>query len=321
MVIRTAAILVTSQVLMALKPILLQRAQASGEMPLDPKLFLLFSELLKVVICTAALLCRRAFLGPDAARLWHGLRHTAQFLLPTGTFCLMHWLTIYTTSITRPASFQLLANMKIMTTAIAGWMVLSRHTKPSQWMAILLLMCSTMLGHLHEHPDANATFTEFLLVFLCVVLSALGSVFTERLLKAGSAANQSICAFNVHIAGHTLILNALTLVGAVVFSDHDLPSASHFNTWIGVALWNEAFSGIVLIRILQLTDSNIKNYLFSSSFFVTSRLAPSEISGQLPSWTFTACVLMVAVSFILYTLKPDTPFDLMLTRSSRIHSM
>lgn len=296
---RTALVFLGAVAVMSLRPVLLHNAQkASGG--LDSRHFLLGSELLKIAFCTAGLCYRHATLGPDAARLWLGLRHTAAFAPPAVTYLVMNGFFVYGNKIVSPARWQLLGNMKIMTTAVIGWLVMSQPLQPLQWLALGLLSGSTCLGQWagEEGVGDETPLLGFCINMLCCVLSGLGAVLTERLLKSSASKDLSIFATNVHMAIHTVIFNT----GALMLSTSSLGGALPeiiVQLPVLLALGNEALSGILLSQIMRFADSNVKNYAFSVSVFTTIGFS-SLLFNYWPRLGFYVGALLVLFSLALY---------------------
>mmetsp|Transcript_81861 Transcript_81861/g.228066 ORF Transcript_81861/g.228066 Transcript_81861/m.228066 type:complete len:328 (+) Transcript_81861:141-1124(+) len=306
--VRNAAIFVASLVIMSLKPVLLHRAQAAGADPLDPRFFVFLSEAFKVAISAVALLWRRVAFGPFAAHLWVGPRHSLAFALPAVVYLVMNSLTVRANVILTPGAFQLLANMKIMCTAIAGWVVLARPLRPAQWVALSLLTCSTVLGQWGgqdsggEVEVTRTTLAGFLIMFTCCWLSALGAVLTEKLLKARDSHELSIFATNIHMAGQTLLLNGAFLGLSFVSGSAGELAFPRLSGAVVPAVVNEAVNGLLLSSIMRFADSNVKNYAFSVSVFTTAAVS-IPIFGYRPQPAFLAGAVLVVVSMVLYTKR------------------
>lgn len=296
---RTLLVFSASVTLMSLKPVLVHNAQAAGTAPLDAKFFLLFAEALKVAICLAALGWRYTMLGPGTAKLWKGLQHTAPFAWPAAAYLVMNWSTVYAMAAIPPATYQLIANVKIMTTAVLGWMVLSRQLRPTQWVSLVVLTFSTALGQWagHEGP-LDASVRNFFWVLFNATISAMGGVLTERVLKAEDSRDLSIFATNIHMAAHTLALNGAALAASSAWAGR--PPLPRLSRSALLALGNEALNGILLSSIMRFADSNVKNYAFSISVFTTVGVS-APLFGYYPRPGFFVGAVLVIISLCLYT--------------------
>lgn len=240
-------------------------------------------------------------LGPDEARLWHGVRHTAAFVPPAATYLVMNGFFVHWNKRVSPPMWQLLANMKILTTAIMGRVVLSRPLGPQQWCALLLLTVAMVLGTWSgEGEDRSVEVSGFLACLLCCVLSSLGAVLTERLLKSSGSMDLSIFATNVHMASHTVALNAAALVLMAAGAGSELPPMPTLSIPTIAALANEALSGILLSQIMRFADSNVKNYAFCISVFTTLGFSALFFHYN-PRPGFYVGAVLVVVSMAMYT--------------------
>jgi len=260
---------------------------------------------MKVVICSCVLTWRMATGPPSSARLWCGLWHTAAFASPAGVYLVMNIFSVYAAALIAPPMFQLLANMKIMTTAVVGSLLLARSLAASQWAAVTLLTFGTLLGQWSGQQgtlEGHASMFEFLLMLFNSTLSAIASVLTERLLKGRGSEQLSIFATNFHMAVHTILLNgiALLLVGALGWGWAQWPSPFHLRGCVLLALTNEALNGILLSSIMRSADSNVKNYAFGVSVFSVVGFS-ALIFGYFPRPGFFVGAAVVLVSMVLYT--------------------
>jgi len=286
---------------------------------MDPHLFFFGAEVLKIAICLSVLARRRLSSGPAAACLWKGPWHTLAFALPAGVYLTMNCSTVYVNSILSPTTFQLTVNVKIMTTAVAGWLVLSRPLPPMRWAALVLLTLSTVLGQAFGRPTSEtalvgeASIWGFLVVLgPCAGLSALGAVLTEKLLKSKASEDLSIYATNVHMSCHTLLLNGFVVAAKGVFEvdGKGLPEVhwppARLMWLVALATVNEAINGLLLSAIMRQADSNVKNYAFSVSVFVVVGFS-SVVFGYWPGPLFFVGAGLVILSMVLYTSCPAEP--------------
>eukprot|EP00927_Polykrikos_kofoidii_P082839 TRINITY_DN8342_c0_g1_i1.p1 TRINITY_DN8342_c0_g1~~TRINITY_DN8342_c0_g1_i1.p1 ORF type:complete len:266 (-),score=29.14 TRINITY_DN8342_c0_g1_i1:371-1135(-) len=212
-----AGIFAASVCLMALKPVLLHLGKASSSensaAPLPPAKMQVYVEVVKVTICLVALGVRHA--RGLTATLWCGVAHTLPFSIPAGIYMIMNLITIVAARMLTPPSFQLLANMKILATAVVSRLILGRGITRTQWYALVVLTGGVTLGQMSGTHAFEAPLIGVALMMVCSSLSAVGAVCTELLLKSKESASLSIVATNIHMAAHTLLLNSVA-AGLVV---------------------------------------------------------------------------------------------------------
>jgi len=287
-----APIFIISVVLMSLKPLLLHLTRGVGHTPLAPIQFQLTAEVLKVLLCATAVGVQRIKGLP--APVWCGWAHTAAFAPPATVYLTMNLLTVWAARVLPPPVFQLVANMKILFTAVAAMLVMSQTLTRKQWMALASLTVGVMLGQ-WQGGNLEAPLSGVLVMLLNSFLSALAGVLTEKVMKANQSASLSIFATNIHMALHTVALNVPVLIaGYGVWYQFQYPSIAD-----GVALLNEALNGIVISLLMRRIDSIAKNYAFSISVFVTAGIS-SVVLQYRPSTQFILGAILTLFSIWLY---------------------
>lgn len=294
----TLGLFALATLMMALKPLLLHLTRPSEGAALPPEQFQLAAESLKLFMCSAVLLGRRA--SGMKAPVWCGAAHTAPFAIPAAVYLLMNCLTVRAARLLAPPVFQLVANLKIICTAVASLVFLSRRLVPAQWLAMVLLTIGVALGQWSSAGADGLGAPSMLGVLLMVVnscLSALGGVLTEKLLKGAASAELPIFATNIHMAAHTLLVNGLVL-GAQGTSWPSLPGAS-----VGVALVNEAVNGILISVLMRRLDTIAKNFAFSLSVFITAGLSAGLLDYRPPIHFYLGAAL--ATLAVLLFARPS----------------
>eukprot|EP00443_Scrippsiella_acuminata_P079765 CAMPEP_0115556414 /NCGR_PEP_ID=MMETSP0271-20121206/98353_1 /TAXON_ID=71861 /ORGANISM="Scrippsiella trochoidea, Strain CCMP3099" /LENGTH=181 /DNA_ID=CAMNT_0002990283 /DNA_START=54 /DNA_END=596 /DNA_ORIENTATION=- len=181
---------------------------------------------------------------------------------------------------------------------------MARDLAFAQWAALVVLTVGVAIGQWQggtsDVLDASTPFIGVLLMLLNSSLSALGGVCTEKVLKSRGSAQLSIFATNVHMAGHTLLLNGGFLFLQALASGEGWPEfGAPPGRLEALALGNEALNGILISQLMRRIDSIAKNYAFSASVFVTAMLSAAVLDHR-PSWNFYVGALVTLASMGLY---------------------
>jgi len=235
------------------------------------------------------------------SQVWCGLRHTLAFAVPAAIYLVMNIMKVFAARAIAPPVFQLLASTKILATAVASWALLNKHLTPMQWAAMLLLTGGVALGQ-HRGGSLSETVVQdvpvlpTIIMFLNSAFSALGAVYTERVLKAHQSAVLTTFATNLHMSSHTLLMNGAK---AFCWEAISLPRPWNFGPWTWAALLNEAVNGLCVSALMRHADSIVKNYAFGASIFATAGLSVPLLS-YMPELYFFFGAVMVVVSMYLY---------------------
>lgn len=105
----------------------------------------LLAELLKLLI-SSVLLHRQKQNSPEAARVTRHWRTTILFLVPSVIYWLHNNVQFFTLKFVDPATYQILGNLKIVTTGLLLWACLKRQLSLLQWLALALLMIGATIS-------------------------------------------------------------------------------------------------------------------------------------------------------------------------------
>lgn len=296
------ALFAISTTMMALKPVLLHmtRDEESGNDALPPEIFQLAVEVIKVAIACIALTGQ--WVAGVPSPVWRGAKHTCTFALPAVVYLVMNIMAVHSARLLKPPTFQLVANVKIMCTALASWLLLGRTLTATQWCAMAVLSAGIIISQWTWNDDLVAPPVIGIAMMLCCsCLSACGGVMTEKALKSPGSSGMSIFATNLHLALHTLLINCI-VQGLRVGTTHRQFTLQRPSLGLAVAMLNEAANGILISTIMKRADSIVKNYAFSTSSFITAGLSAFFLAYWPPLQFFVGAILTV-FSIMLYTLS------------------
>eukprot|EP00435_Cladocopium_sp_Y103_P032199 s207_g8.t1 len=201
-----------------------------------------------------------------------------------------------------PPMLQLVASIKILFTAVASRMLMSKKLHTSQWLALLLLTLGVAIGGrgkgtLEDGSELpQAPLLGIALMLINCMLSSLGGVCTEMALKHRSSAELTIFATNLHMALHSLLLNGSALLLVPV---EERPHPEFLRASDALALGNEALNGILISLLMRRIDAIAKNYVFSVSIFTTAGMT-AMILRHWPPWQFYLGASICAMSMAIY---------------------
>ena len=132
----------------------------------------LLAELLKLCI-SAYLLSKQKQQQPEAARVTRRWKTALLFLVPSIIYWIHNNVQFLTLRLVDPATYQILGNLKIVTTGILFWLILRRRLSLLQWQALVLLTIGAMTSQVsgpcqvliiahHLHGLHSVSLTELL---------------------------------------------------------------------------------------------------------------------------------------------------------------
>ncbi|KER28567.1 hypothetical protein T265_13549, partial [Opisthorchis viverrini] len=260
------------------------------------------------------------------------------FMIPAVLYAVNNNLGIFIQLEMDPATYQVLGNFKILSTAILFRLIIRRPISPIQWFALFLLLSAgfthsvylnypilpflssplpltTSYGSLLAKsaspppgsavPPASAshrlhiTVLGIFLIALYCTISGLSGVTTEYLMK--QRAQMNIHLQNALLYTFGIILNGLMFVVEV----HRSGDPAYWNPFKGYTLWTwlliltQSFSGIFMGFVMKYSNNITRLFLISSAMLVTTFTA-MLVFGLHLNFLFIASFLLVCISLFLY---------------------
>ena len=236
-----------------------------GEFPYNTTLVPLMAECLKALISGGLLLLElRGISDPQekAARTHWTPSSVATAAVPGFAYQMLNNLNFVTLYYLDAATFQILGNLKILATGIAGYWLMGRQMSIGKWCALVLLSLGAGTTQLGRASDAGGgAVSGYASALACVTLSATVGVFTEKFMKGNS---QSIHWQNLQL----YLFGILANLGALhwsrsTFADPEGSASGPlkgFNFGALMCVLALSLSGLSVSFLLRFADSIVKTY-------------------------------------------------------------
>lgn len=170
-------------------------------------------------------------------------------------------------------TYQILANLKIIATGLAGHWMLNRKLAQGQWLGLALLgfgAAVTQLGHICDGEDSTVVdIRGYMSAMVCVCLSAIIGVFTEKFMKSEQCSihwqNFQLYIWGVFSNIIVLIWSSTMTMTATPKEDTAAPtspglSMEGFNFAAWCAVVSLSLTGLAVSFLLRFADSIVKTY-------------------------------------------------------------
>ena len=220
-------------------------------------------------------------------------------------------------------TFQVLAQGKILTTAMFAVIMLKKSLNSRQIMSLILLVAGVAMVQLAsmDSPGNNKTGRKdnYLLGFFAVLgscfTSGFASIYFEWILKgkasAGNDQSKPKPSYDIWIRNVQLATFASTsaAVGVFITDSKAVGENGMYNgfspiVWFVVCL--QAFGGLVVALVIKYADNILKNFATSVAI-VTSVIVSVVFLGFQLTLTFVIGAACVIAAVMLYTSDPKTP--------------
>mmetsp|Transcript_20867 Transcript_20867/g.62797 ORF Transcript_20867/g.62797 Transcript_20867/m.62797 type:complete len:334 (+) Transcript_20867:371-1372(+) len=268
------------------------------------------AELLKLLI-SIHLLRQQLRTSPEVARMTRTWQSMALFPVPSVIYWVHNNVQFWTLKYVDPATYQILGNLKIVTTGVLFRLLLRRRLSTLQWIALALLMIGATTSQLKTSvvSEASSLFSApiegYLFGLLSAFLSAFAAVYTEWVMKRN---NDSLYWQNIQLYSFGVLFNGLGLTMSDFMSGFrggpwltNLTRGYSPVTYLVVA--NLGLTGLLVSWIMKFADSIMKVYATSMAMLVTMVVAVAAF-GLAPTLQLGLGIATAMISLVLYYLPP-----------------
>lgn len=310
-VARKKALAVCTQFLFTCSISLLTKATISnGKYEYDTQSVPFFSEIFKFLLSVILSIFTMVLKAKDTVRDEIVIDARTIFLsaIPSAMYFVSNNLNFAVIRELGASNFQLLNNLKILSTALCHRLVMSVSLTAMQYRMLFLIMLGCMVSQTsqnfeseddknlliyHHKPRINMGYVH---MFCIIFLGAFSSVFCEKFLKHDK---NDINIQNILLYSWGVIFASISIFYRST-SETYLSDLFHGHSAISFALvCSYAFSGIAVSAVLKLTDSFTKTFVsIGSTFFVT--LVSAVCLGESLSLAHIIGCVVVAIALDIY---------------------
>eukprot|EP00899_Mesostigma_viride_P019759 jgi/Mesvir1/27785/Mv07467-RA.1 len=251
--------------------------KVGGKYLYDPATVPLLSETVKLIV-SAVLLKRDSMKDPHSIKMTGDWRTWCLFPVPSLIYLVHNNLQFLILHYLDPSTYQIMGNLKIVTTGIFFRLMLKRRLSMLQWLALLLLTVAAVSSQLTGCQGTlfSAPIMGYLLGILSACLSGMAGVYTEYLLKKNDDClywqNIQLYSFGVAFNFMHLVFNEPARYLSASFWVHgEIFTGYSFLTYCVVCTL--AFSGLLVSWLMKFADNIIKVYATSMAMVVTMMLS------------------------------------------------
>ncbi|KAK4268859.1 hypothetical protein QN277_022089 [Acacia crassicarpa] len=301
--------------------ILTTLSQSNGGYKYDYATVPFLAEVFKLAV--SSLLLRKEFLKSPMPKMTMEWKNVALFVVPSIIYLIHNNVQFATLTYVDTSTYQIMGNLKIVTTGILFRLLLGRRLSNLQWMAIVLLAVGTTTSQVRGCGEAScdsllsAPIKGYMLGVLSACLSALAGVYTEFLMKKN---NDSLYWQNVQLYTFGAIFNMARLLlddfrGGFengpwwqrIFNGYTI------TTWLVVL--NLGSTGLLVSWLMKYADNIVKVYSTSMAMLLTMILSIFLFNFK-PTLQLFLGIVICMMSLHMYFAPPNMLVDMPLTVKS-----
>lgn len=298
--------------------ILTTLSQSNGGYKYDYATIPFLAEVFKLIV--SALLLWREIKTSTPPRMTTDWKSVRLYPIPSIIYLIHNNVQFATLTYVDTSTYQILGNLKIVTTGILFRLFLKRKLSNLQWLAIVLLAVGTTTSQVKGCGGAScdSVFSSpiqgYMLGILSACLSALAGVYTEFLMKKN---NDSLYWQNVQLYTFGSIFN----MGHLLFDDfrggfekgpwwERLFNGYSIITWMVVL--NLGSTGLLVSWLMKYADNIVKVYSTSMAMLLTMVLSVFLFSFK-PTLQLFLGIIVCITSLHMYFAPANMLVDLPLT--------
>jgi len=225
------------------------------------------------------------------------------FLFPGLFYAITNSLDFYILRYMDPGSFQVLAQAKIITTALTWLAVFRKQLSGVKWLALILLMVgSAFVAYPRSHQGASEMYVlPFGLIFLLVqiTLSAFAGVCNEFIYK-----REEVQHYSIHRLNLSMYIWGVLFQVSNYYRNEEAGGAfiDGFNIYTWIVVFIYAFKGLLVSQIFKHYSVIVKLLVNGFSIFVANFFT-WYIFGLKTSTSHIIGLLIVSLALFIYNFK------------------
>ncbi|KAG7956389.1 hypothetical protein I3843_11G121800 [Carya illinoinensis] len=306
--------------------ILTTLSQTNGRYMYDYATIPFLAEVFKLVV-SSVLLWRECQVSPST-RMTTEWKSVRLYPIPSVIYLIHNNVQFATLTYVDTSTYQIMGNLKIVTTGILFRLFLRRKLSNLQWMAIILLAIGTTTSQIKGCGEAScdslfsAPIQGYMLGILSACLSASAGVYTEFLMKKN---NDSLYWQNVQLYMFGAIFNMARLVvddfrGGFENGPwwHRIFDGYSITTWMVVL--NLGSTGLLVSWLMKYADNIVKVYSTSMAMLLTMVLSVYLFNFK-PTLQLFLGIFICMMSLHMYFAPPNMLVDLPSTTKAAPESL
>ncbi|KAL5718878.1 hypothetical protein ACHQM5_011735 [Ranunculus cassubicifolius] len=302
-------------VLTSSQGILTTLSQSNGGYKYDYATVPFLAEVFKLLV--SSLLLWRECRTSSYPRMTTDWKTVRLFPIPSIIYLVHNNVQFATLTYVDTSTYQIMGNMKIVTTGILFRLFLRRKLSNLQWIAIVLLAVGTTTSQVRGCGEAlcdslfSAPIQGYMLGILSACLSALAGVYTEFLMKKN---NDSLYWQNVQLYTFGAIFNMVKLLLDDFRGGFEngpwwqrLLDGYSLTTWLVVL--NLGSTGLLVSWLMKYADNIVKVYSTSMAMLLTMVLSVYLFNFK-PTLQLFLGIIICMMSLHMYFAPPTMLVDL-----------
>jgi len=270
------------------------------------------AELLKLIICVVVVIFTHTNRGGESAtqslyrQIFLQWRDTIKLAVPAGLYSIQNNLLFFALSNLEAATYQIIYQSKILTTAMFSVLLLGKKLNMKRWLSLIVLMTGVIVvettiegvNHMDSKPEKKNQYPKMglIAVALACLSSGFAGVYFEKILKGSKT---TLWIRNIQLA----IFGVISSFIAIFVNDKDEVIENGFfqgyNFIVLIVILAQAYGGLVIALVMKYADNIMKGFAVGLSIVINSILSV-YIFDFIVTPFFVIGALLVITSMYVY---------------------
>lgn len=233
-------------------------------------------------------------------------RGFASFASPAFCYFVSNNCMFHVIRLLGPTMFQILSNLKILSTALLMRIFLGRKVSWFRWKALAILALGSMVSQLScEQVFERDSLLGYLFLLAHTMSSGAGGVLSEKLLKGGTTVSDTIHWQNVQLYSFGVLFGVASM--ALDGERSRIPSSNVFHGFNAAAVatvFSMTVSGLLVSFILKHLDNIAKCFVVTISMLVVA-LCNSLLTDTAPPLQLLIGMILCCIAIEQYQFSPQ----------------
>ncbi len=276
-------------------------------------------EFVKLIFSLSALIYSTTINYPNKSQFISWFRQSLPYSIPGILYFINNNLAVHMQVHMDPASYQILSNFKILTTAILYRLIIKHKLTRQQWFALSLLFLGGLaysLGTLKNSSFVSKKITSSSIIMpemyihplgipmiaIYCTISGLAGVYNEWILKKHYT--ESLHLQNVFLYSYGTILNfvpAFTSAMLISQTGHSFNFFRGFSFYTWIIVITQALNGLFMSVVIKHSSNIIRLFVISFSLIVTALLSLFIFHISFNIYFFISFVTMMSALSLYYS--------------------
>jgi len=274
-------------------------------------------EAVKLLASAVMLAYDRLAKGNDTTPIGFNLRAFAPYAFPALCYFVSNNCMFYIIRHLGASTFQIMNNLKVLSTGVFMYIFLRRKLSWLQWKALIMLVIGCMVTQLSAKADEGgveenarrSTVVGYTLVLVSAIAAGAGGVFSEKLLKGKGDEQKKTSSGEVSIHWQNMQLYAFGLLFGLLSLQTDTKNVHlhysgvfhGFNAFAYATVATLAICGLLVSFILKYLDNVAKCFCSALSMLCVA-LLDSAMKHEMITLRTTLGIVLTALALEQYNL-------------------